>query len=69
MTVLITYAIFGAVIVFGEVITVSNNHFPAPHIHLPTEHQITVLIKLLMDSSCLQETEERRETTSEKNTC
>lgn len=51
----VTYAIFGAVILFGEVITVSDDQSPAPHVHLPTYSQIVVLIKVLMDSSCLQE--------------
>lgn len=50
-----TYAIFETVVVFGEVITVSDDHSPAPHIHLPTHSQIAVLIELLMDSSCLQD--------------
>lgn len=53
--VLATSAISETVVFFGEVITVSDDHSPAPHIYLPTHSQITILIKLLMDSSCLQE--------------
>ena len=66
MTIVVTYAIFGAVVVFGELITVRDKHSPAPHIHLLTEHQITVLIKLLMHSSCLQLQKREGKTTSEK---
>lgn len=56
-----TYAIFETIVVFGEVITVSDDHSPAPHIHLPTHSQIAVLIELLMDSSCLQDRQRRKE--------
>lgn len=39
---------------FGEVITVSEDYSPAPHIHFPTYDQITVLVEFLVDSSGLQ---------------
>lgn len=57
---MVTYAVFGAVVFFGEVIAISDEDSSAKHIHLPTYGQITVLIKLLMDSSCLQEKERRK---------
>lgn len=57
--VLVTYAVFGAVVVFGEVVTVGDDHSPAPHIQLPAHNQITVLIEVMVDSSCLQERERR----------
>lgn len=59
--VLATSAISETVVFFGEVITVGDDHSPAPHIYLPTHSQITILIKLHMDSSSLQDRERRRD--------
>lgn len=52
---LFTYPILVAVVVFGEGVTVSDDHFPAPHVQLAAHFQITILIKLVLDGSSLQE--------------
>lgn len=50
----LTNAIFETIVLFGEVVTVTNHHFPAPDVNDLSDHQVTVFVALLMYSTSLR---------------
>lgn len=50
----LTNAIFGMIVLFGEVVAVTNHHSPAPDVNEPSYDQVTIFVELLMYSTSLR---------------
>lgn len=50
----LTNAVFGTIVLFGEVVAVANHHFSAPDINDSPYGQVTVFVELLLYSTSLR---------------
>lgn len=49
----LTDAVFGTIVLFGEVVAITNHQSPAPDINDPSYGQVAIFVELLMYSTSL----------------